>query len=99
MPEPVVGTSGRAVEVAGEEQRRQLGRHLAQLRAAARYTQLRLAPLLHYGRSTVANVEVGRQRVPRRFRLRCDDILATGGQLTAAFDQMRARVLEAAGTR
>lgn len=90
MLEPVVGTSGRAVNVAGEdEQWRQLGRHLAQLRAAAGYTQLRLAPLLHYGRSTVANVEVGRQRVPRQFWLRCDDILATGGQLTAAFDQMQ----------
>lgn len=72
-----------------DQQWRRLGRELARLRAAAGFTQHRIAPLLHYGRSTVANVEVGRQRVPRRFWQRCDEVLATGGQLTAEFDRMR----------
>ncbi|MFF4879465.1 helix-turn-helix domain-containing protein [Micromonospora sp. NPDC000668] len=66
-----------------------LGRQLARLRVAAGFTQHSLAPLLHYGRSTIANVEVGRQRAPRRFWERCDEVLDAGGQLVAAFDQLQ----------
>ncbi len=40
-----------------------LGRQLAALRSAAGYNQTDFAPLTGYGRSTVANVEVGRQNV------------------------------------
>ncbi|MBM0255520.1 helix-turn-helix domain-containing protein [Micromonospora sp. 4G55] len=76
----------------------QLGRQLARLRTLAGYTQHSLAPLLHYGRSTVANVEVGRQRPPRRFWERCDEVLGTGGQLTAAFDQLQVLRRAAGGT-
>ena len=56
------------------ELRLALGRQLAAYRKAANYSQHQLAPLVGYGRSTVANVEVGRQQVPRAFWLRCDDV-------------------------
>ncbi|MGC5018716.1 helix-turn-helix domain-containing protein [Micromonospora sp. DT47] len=81
-----------------DERWQQLGRQLARLRALAGYTQHSLAPLLHYGRSTIANVEVGRQRPPRRFWERCDEVLDTGGQLTAAFDQLQVLRRAAGGT-
>jgi DNA-binding transcriptional regulator YiaG len=48
-----------------ERARRALGKQLALLRKAAGYSQHQFAPLTSYGRSTIANVEVGRQRVPR----------------------------------
>ena len=41
-----------------------LGRLLAKYRKAAGLNQYQLAPHTHYGRSTIANVEVGRQNVP-----------------------------------
>ncbi|MGH3319271.1 MAG: helix-turn-helix domain-containing protein [Streptosporangiaceae bacterium] len=44
--------------------RRALGKRLAAYRRAAGLNQKRLAPITGYGRSTVANVETGRQRVP-----------------------------------
>jgi len=47
--------------------RRALGAELAAYRAAAGYNQARLAQLTAYSRSTIANVETGRQRVPREF--------------------------------
>src|SRR5262249_1963841 len=62
--------------------RRALGAQLAALREAAGLTQHALAPLVGYGRSTVGNVEVGLQRVPRSFWVRCDEVFATAGQLT-----------------
>jgi hypothetical protein len=57
--------------------RRALGRRLAALRQAAGYSQAEFAPLTGYGRSTLANVETGRQHVPRGFWERC------GGELAA----------------
>jgi len=78
--------------------RRALGARLARLRTAAGLTQHDLAPLVGYGRSTVGNVEIGKQRVPRRFWLRCDEILATGGGLTEAYDEVEAKEREAAQT-
>jgi len=74
------------------EARRALGRQLAALRAAVGYNQTEFAPLTGYGRSTVANVEVGRQRVQRDFWERADTALATGGTLAAAFDDLRAAI-------
>jgi hypothetical protein len=68
-----------------------LGRRLAELRRAAGYTQHGLAPLTLYGRSTVANVELGRQSVGRDFWVRCDDALRTGGVLAAEYDQIHTR--------
>ena len=76
--------------------RRALGRQLAALRDAAGLTQHDLAPLVGYGRSTVGTVEIGKQRVPRRFWLRCDEIFATGGVLTEEYDRIEALERDAA---
>lgn len=46
---------------------RALGRQLAQLRAAADLNQHELAALVNYTRSSIANVETGRQRMGRAF--------------------------------
>jgi hypothetical protein len=45
-----------------------------------------------YVRSTIANVEVGRQNVPRAFWQRCDEILGAHGTLTSSHDRFHARV-------
>jgi transcriptional regulator with XRE-family HTH domain len=82
VPEPQVVT----------EARRALGRQLAALRSAAGYSQIELAPLTGYERSTVANVEVGRQNVGRDFWERADGALAAGGTLTRGYDDLRATV-------
>lgn len=74
------------------EARRGLGRLLAERRMAAGYTQHQLAPLTLYARSTIANVEVGRQHVPRVFWERCDDALAAEGTLSRAYDDLVALV-------
>lgn len=70
--------------------RQALGRALADLRATAGYRQETFAPLTGYSRSTLANVETGRQRVPRRFWVSCDDILHASGRLTAEYDRIDA---------
>jgi DNA-binding XRE family transcriptional regulator len=72
--------------------RRALGRKLASFREAAGYTQVTFAPLTHYGRSTIANVETGGQRAPREFWQRCDEVLSTGGVLTVQYDELEALV-------
>jgi DNA-binding XRE family transcriptional regulator len=69
--------------------RADLGRRLAEARKAAGYTQETLAPLTHYVRSTIANVERGRQSIGRDFWARCDEILHTGGELAAEYDRLR----------
>src|SRR5947208_326737 len=58
-----------------------LGRRLADFRQAAGYGQAELAPLVHYSRSSLANVEVGRQKGSRDFWQACDALLDTGGAL------------------
>ncbi len=65
-----------------------LGRHLAALRSAAGYTQETFAPLTFYGRSSIANIERGRQSVTRDFWARCDSILQTGGALAQEHDRL-----------
>lgn len=77
-----------------EEARRSLGRRLAAHRRAAGYSQAQFAPLTGYGRSTVANVETGRQSPPRDFWQRCDAALSARGSLTAAHDDIEAAVRE-----
>ncbi len=72
--------------------RRALGRLLAHHRQAAGYNQHQLAPHTLYGRSTIANVEIGRQNVPRDFWRRCDEVLGTGGVLTSGYDQLQALI-------
>src|SRR5215475_856247 len=72
--------------------RHALGRLLAKHRQAAGLNQHQLAPHAHYSRSTIANVETGRQNVPRDFWERCDQALDARGGLLAAFDRLDALV-------
>ncbi|WP_435209557.1 helix-turn-helix domain-containing protein [Micromonospora sp. bgisy143] len=66
-----------------------LGHMLARSRKAAGYTQETFALRVNYGRSTIANVETGRQRVRREFWTRSDELLETGGRLTREYDQIQ----------
>jgi hypothetical protein len=68
----------------------QLGRYLADFRREAGHSQQTLAPLAGYGRSTLANVETGRHKLPRAFWQSCDTLLDAGGQLVDAFDAIAA---------
>jgi hypothetical protein len=68
--------------------RRALGRQLADFRRVARCNQHQLASLVSYARSTVANVEVGRQNAPRKFWERCDQVLSAGGALVRSHDEL-----------
>lgn len=85
---------GRTASVAGvqavNEAWRALGRQLAAMRRASGHNQHQLAGLVHYTRSSIANIEVGRQHPPREFWVLCDAVLATGDTLTAAWDQIEA---------
>ena len=74
--------------------RRALGRSLAAYREAAGYSQHALAPLVHYGRSTIANVEVGRQNAPRAFWQRCDEVLNASGALLEAYERLRVLIYQ-----
>jgi len=64
-----------------------LGVELAAYRRAAGYTQAQFAELTEYSRSTIANVETGRQHVARDFWERADLVLRTGGVLAAGYDE------------
>ncbi|MGB9279696.1 MAG: helix-turn-helix transcriptional regulator [Pseudonocardiaceae bacterium] len=59
-----------------ERLRTALGRQLATWRDTAHESQRSLADQLPFSRSTVANVETGRQQAPREFWRLCDDLLA-----------------------
>jgi transcriptional regulator with XRE-family HTH domain len=54
--------------------------------------QRSLADQLPFSRSTVANIETGRQQAPREFWQLCDDLLGAGGDLLAAHDRLAAAV-------
>jgi tetratricopeptide (TPR) repeat protein len=71
--------------------RKALGRQLAALRQACGYSQMAFAPLTGYGRSTLANVETGRQNVLREFWVRCQEALGTDSLVTA-YDEIQAMV-------
>ena len=73
-----------------ESARRTLGIRLATCRRAGGYSQADFASLVDYSRSTIANVETGRQRVPREFWAVADTALGTEGALTEANDQIEA---------
>ena len=70
------------------EAHRRLGAELAAYRRAAGVTQATLAGLTEFSRSTVANVETGRQHVPRSFFERADTVLRTGGELARGWDSL-----------
>jgi transcriptional regulator with XRE-family HTH domain len=76
----------REPEAAGDA-RSSLGVELAAYRRAAGYTQARFAELTEYSRSTIANVETGRQHVSRDFWERADRVLRTGGVLATGYDE------------
>jgi transcriptional regulator with XRE-family HTH domain len=65
-----------------------LGRLLAASRRAAGLSQESLAALAGYTRSTVANVETGRQHGARDFWERCDTALDTGTALARGYDDV-----------
>ncbi|MDG4799287.1 helix-turn-helix transcriptional regulator [Micromonospora sp. WMMD980] len=67
------------------DSRRVLGRALAESRRSAGVTQERLALLVRRSRSSIANVEVGRQIAPREFWMACDVALGCEGALLAAW--------------
>lgn len=69
-----------------------LGRQLAAWREAAEESQRSLADQLPFSRSTVGNVETGRQAAPRKFWERCDDLLGARGALLAGYDQLAAAI-------
>jgi hypothetical protein len=76
------------------EQRRALGRRLAALRSRSGFSQWEFAPLTGYSRSTLSDAELGRHRLRREFWERCDEALASGGMLIAAYDQIEAQAME-----
>jgi DNA-binding XRE family transcriptional regulator len=65
--------------------RRTLGSRLATFRHAADCSQAEFAPLVHCSRSSLANVEVGRQKGTHAFWKLCDEVLQTGGVLATDF--------------
>jgi hypothetical protein len=70
------------------EARLALGHQLACARRAAGFNQSDFAPLTAYSRSTIANVETGRQHVGRDFWEHCDIALGTGDQLAGGYDDV-----------
>ncbi|RAY13481.1 hypothetical protein DPM19_20720 [Actinomadura craniellae] len=70
------------------EARRALGRRLAAARRSKGLNQNLFAPLTGYSRSTVANVETGRQHVARDFWARCDRVLGTHDEFARAHDEI-----------
>jgi transcriptional regulator with XRE-family HTH domain len=87
--------SGRPHSEQVWEQRRALGRRLAALRSRSGFSQWEFAPLTGYSRSTLSDAELGRHRLRREFWERCDEALASGGLLIAAYDQIEAQAMEA----
>jgi DNA-binding XRE family transcriptional regulator len=76
-----------------ENARRALGGKLAACRRAAGYSQAGLAVVVGYSRSTVANVEVGRQHVPRSFWVNADEAVHAQGALIGVSDEIDAAAL------
>jgi tetratricopeptide (TPR) repeat protein len=70
------------------EAKRALGRQFAAFRDAAGLNQHQLAPRILYGRSTIANVETGRQTCSRTFWERSDQVLAADGALLRAYEEL-----------
>ncbi|HUY49826.1 MAG TPA: helix-turn-helix transcriptional regulator [Streptosporangiaceae bacterium] len=67
-----------------------LGARLAAYRRAVGHSQAEFASLIAYSRSSIANVEIGRQHVPGAFWTSADEVLGTGGVLAQANDEIEA---------
>jgi tetratricopeptide (TPR) repeat protein len=74
------------------EAKRALGRQLAGCRDAAGFNQHQLAPLIHFGRSTIANAETGYSTCSRTFWERCDQELHADGALLRGYDDLQALI-------
>ncbi|MFV2019367.1 helix-turn-helix domain-containing protein [Micromonospora sp. LOL_023] len=70
--------------------KRALGRRLAGWRRTRGLTQDDVARRVHSTRSTVGNVECGRQVVDRVFWVQCDSLLDAGSELISGYDEYRA---------
>ena len=66
-----------------------LGARLAALRHAAGANQHAFARLVHTSRSSIANIERGRQLSTRDFWQRCDAVLHANGSLLRSYDDLR----------
>jgi DNA-binding XRE family transcriptional regulator len=75
-----------------EDARRALGAKLAAYRRAAGYSQVAFASMVHCSRSSIANMETGRQHAPREIWASLDQALDAGGALTEANDDIEAAV-------
>jgi hypothetical protein len=87
-----------------ESARRALGAQLAEYRRAAGYSQTEFGMLVGYSRSSVANVETGRQHVPSHFWVKADEVVHAEGALVALSSEtdaaaMREREEAAQSTR
>ncbi|WFE38058.1 helix-turn-helix domain-containing protein [Micromonospora sp. WMMD998] len=82
VPGPVTSEQIRDLQKA-------LGRQLAHWRKAAGMTQAALAKRTAYSRSSVANVEIGRNTITRGFWERADRELRAQGSLVDAFDTLQ----------
>jgi len=69
---------------------RELGRQLAALRREAGLTQMALAALIRFSRTSVSMAETSRQEQHPEFWRACDKALSTGGVLAAGAEQVRA---------
>ena len=85
VSEDWVGDEGQV-----EEARRALGRQLHACRRAAGLSQERLAALVSFSRSTVANAETGYQHAGPGFWARCDEVLGSGDALRRSFAEVQA---------
>ncbi|MFI5064045.1 MAG: helix-turn-helix transcriptional regulator, partial [Streptosporangiales bacterium] len=65
-----------------------LGARLAACRRVAGLTQAQLAVKASVSRSTIANVETGRQHVPREFWENADAAVSAGGSLLVAYEKV-----------
>lgn len=84
----VIAASPGGCESSLRESCGRLGALLKQRRRAAGLKQTDIAHRICYSRSTVANVEIGRQTASRDFWLRADEQLGATGELLASFDRL-----------
>lgn len=77
------GIVSETTTVAGLQ--RELGSQLDAFRKVARVTQDELASATGYSRSSIANIQAGRQRADERFWRRCDEVLNASGALLKAW--------------
>ncbi|MDW5325077.1 helix-turn-helix transcriptional regulator [Plantactinospora sp. KLBMP9567] len=78
---------------------RQFQRELRRWRTRKGLTQRALADRVRFSRETVAAVEAGRRYGSQELAVRCDDVLGTGGLLTALWPQVAVEQIAADGRR